>query len=268
MSDLRREMLETMSLMLSPARKILGMTAGGLSSLSGIPEGIILDVEEGISPLKPEHYLALSAAIGSTGAKCSGSINAAITRLMTPEGEAFEASGDGFTLVRKWLEADYSTPADDDSVEEHARILSDSELEAAAKSYRIIAGLSAVEDENFPALVSRLQPWLKACGGRICVPAGVVDELRDTLDDTEDDDEEIIVSDALSRIERFQKEGLIDLAGSYEGGRTAAEILGMNKDSRRTILVTQDPDEASSMPRGNARAARITDTGDLELWEA
>lgn len=258
----RREMLATMSRMLAPARKIMGITRAELARLSGIPENVISDAEEGISPLKPEHYLALSAALGISGTKQGGSINDAVTRLTTPEGETFPDSEDDFALARKWLDAGVCC----DDTDTHGRLLSDTELEAIAKGCRIIAGLSAVEDENFPALVSRLQPWLKAHGGMICVPSGIVDELRNTLDDTEDDDEEILVSDALSRIERFQKDGLIDVFGSYDDGSTVAEIIGMRHDGRNTMLITQDYDEASSMTRDNVRAARITDTGDLELW--
>ena len=266
-ADTRSELLDTMSRMLMPARKILGMTRTELSRLSGIPENIISDAEEGISPLSPEHYLALSAAIGVAGARLGGAVNDAVTRLMTPEGEAFTADDDGFTLARKWLEADDSDEADSDGWN-RGRILTDSELEAVAKGCRILAGLSAVEDENFPSLVSRLQPWLKAYGGRICVPSGVVDGLHEIADETEDEDEEILASDALSRIERFQRDGLVDLVGSYEEGSTVAEIIGMRHEGRNIILITQDPDEASAMTGGNVRSARITDTGDLELWGA
>ena len=265
-ANIREEMLDTMSLMLAPARKILGMTRGQLSRLSGIPEGAISDAEDGISPLKPEHYLALSAALGTSGAGQGSVIHNAITRLMTPEGRTSPDSDDGFAMARKWLEAADDEDTGGDVAGTDVRLLSDSELEAVAKGCRIIAGMSAVEDENFPALVSRLQPWLKSCGGMVCVPSGIVDGLRDTLDDTEDDDEEILVSDTLDRIERFQREGLVDVFGSYDEGSTVAEIIGARHDGRGIILITQDADEASSMAGGNVRAARITDTGDLELW--
>ena len=89
MSATRREMLATLSRMLMPARKILGISRKELAKISGLPENIIASAEEGTSTFKEEHYLAIAAVLDSEACKEDRDFYSAVIRLMATEDSSF-----------------------------------------------------------------------------------------------------------------------------------------------------------------------------------
>lgn len=267
MNSTRREMLATLSRMLMPARKILGISRAELAKLSGLPENIIASAEDGTAPFREEHYLAIAAVLDSESFTAGGNLCNAVARLMAPEESQPGAydDDDEFVLVRRWLDASY----DDDSESCEGRVLTDRELEILAGECRIFADSTAISDENFPALMSRLAPFLKESGRRVIIPHSAVKELNEYPDD--ENDEGLSASDILTRIERFRREGLIEIRGNDDDGATSetlADVFRMYEGEYDFMLITQDPGLAGEFSGNDSvKSARINDKGDLVIWD-
>ena len=267
MNETRREMLASLSHMLIPARKILGISRSELAKLSGLPENVIASAENGTSPFKEEHYIAVAAVLDNELCKEDRTLYSAVIRLMATEEASRDYGGydedDDFVLVRRWLDA--SCDDDDESDSSGGRVLTDKELEILAGECRIFADSTAISDENFPALMSRLAPFLKESGRKVIIPYSAVNELSESPDD---DDES---AEGLSRIERFRREGLIEIRGSDNDGATSetlADVFRMYEGGYNFMLITQDSGLAGEFSGNDSvRSARINDKGDLVIWD-
>ena len=149
--------------------------------------------------------------------------------------------------------------------------LPDSELEDIAANSKIIADATAIGDENFPAMITRLEPLLRQADAVIIVPQKAIDELQERISQTDNDDEKLNLSDALKYVARKGNEGLIRIR-SYDFDGDSTDVIGgvFDKHSNEYdfMLITQDALVFRNIVSGreNVRASRINDKGDLILW--
>ena len=149
--------------------------------------------------------------------------------------------------------------------------LPDSELEDIAANCKIIADASAIRDENFPAMVTRLEPLLRQADAIIIVPQKAVDELQERISTTRDENEKLNISDALKYIARKGNEGLIKIRSyEFEGDSTdvIGEVFDRYSGEYDFMLITQDALVFRNIVSGReyVNAAHINDKGDLILW--
>ena len=274
---MRKEMLKTFSGMLKPARMVMNISREELAELSGLDEGLIADVEEGRQTFSKEHYLAIASVFDQAGMSEEGNLYLALVRLLAPENPT--TATEDFTLVRRWFGtfSEENMPEDDDDDDDDTQDeqdevrLTDAELEELAGSCKIFADTSAISDENFPALVSRLEPLLRDADAVIFVPEAAIEELREEIDDCGDDDMSLNLSDALKYVERRAGDGLIKIRTYDIPGDTEDVLEGVfakYADEYKFMLLTQDGDVAEELMEGNEalRAAHIDDKGDLIEW--
>lgn len=269
----RKNMLGTFSAMLKPARMIMNVSREDFAELSGLDAELIADVEEGRRPFTEAHYLAAASVFDNEKHKNAENIYRALVRILTPEDfpENFGGTED-FVLVRRWFGTfSEDDPSDTDDCEDSGIRLSDSELEDIAAECRIFADASAVKDENFPALVSRLEPLLRQSDSVIFFPQTVLDELHEDIDDSDDDDEKLNISDALKYVDRKAHEGLFRIQDyGFDGDivDVLSQVFANYEGEYNFMLITQDEIIAEDITDDteNVRAAHIDDKGDLILW--
>ncbi|MBQ7217658.1 MAG: hypothetical protein IJS39_16955 [Synergistaceae bacterium] len=271
---MRKNMLGTFSAMLRPARMIMNVSREEFAELSGLDPELIADVEEGRRVFTEAHYLAAASVFDNEKYKGADNIYRALVRILTPE-EGSEDSGStgDFVLVRRW----FGTFSGDDEAlcededEDSGYRLTDSELEDMAAGWKIFADTSAIGDENFPALVTRLEPLLRQADAVISVPQTALDELTEEIGSEDDDDEKLNLSDALKYVERKASEGLIRIR-DYDLDGDSVEVINQvfekNGHEYFFALITQDEDAAEFITKGssNVKAVHIDDKGDLILW--
>ena len=270
---LREKMLGTFGTMLRPARMIINFSREKLAEFSGLPLDVIAGAEDGIHRLHEPHYLALAAVFDSTKYTEDASIYKALVRILTPENEFSYDSGEGdFILVKRW----FATFSMNDDEEEYGHdeydddMTAESNLEDIASGYRIFADTSAVEDENFPAFVERIEPLLRQNDSVISIPSAVLEELRGDIDMNDDD----ILQSSLDCVTRKISEGLIKLRTCPALNADdideifAGMFTDMGSDSN-IMLITQDEERAEYFTSGNPNvtASRLTDGGGLSVWE-
>lgn len=306
----RKNMIDTFSAMLKPARMIMNISREELSALSGLDETLIEEVETGRLRLQKSHYLALASVFDNAKYQEEENIYRALVRILTPDNEA-DSDGEAgdFVLVRRWFDTfsgdsendggfeeyeelvqvpelagvndiyddeysdeDFDDEADEDTDEAlPGEILSDSELEDLAENCKIFADSSAVSDENFPALITRLEPLLRQADSVIIVPQKAIDELQEHISRSASEDEKLNLSDALKYIARKGNEGLIRIR-SYDFDGDSDDVIGevfdKHGDEYEFMLITQLGDVYLNVVSGreNVRAAHINDKGDLILW--
>ena len=309
----RKNMLETFSAMLKPARMIMNISREELADLSGLDESLIENVETGRMILQKSHYLALASVFDNVKYQEEENIYRALVRILTPERDD-ESSGEheSFVLVRRWFEtfneelviipglnddvmfeagedfrfgkeddedydsdAEYEDADDDEDIEVlPGEKLTDSELEDLAANSKIIADTSAIGNENFPALVTRLEPLLRQADSVIIVPHRAIDELQESIAAADSEDEKLNLSDALKYVERKANEGLIKIRSyDFECADDSADDvisdvfdkLGKEYDF---MFITQDARVYLDLVSGreNVKAAHVDDKGDLILW--
>ena len=310
-SILRSSMLETFSAMLRPARRIMNISQQELAALSGLDESLIEAVEDSRMTLQRPQYLALAAVFDSVKYKEGEEIYRALLRILTPDASArYSGEYQDFVLVRRWLETfcgidgsidsdevskeipelvraddlpDYASDSGgeentdcdsdyEDSTEElPGERLPDSELEDIAANCKIIADASAIGDENFPALITRFEPLLRQADAIIIVPQKAIDELREKINTSMNEDEKLNLSDALKYVARKGNEGLLRIR-SYDLDGSSTDVIDgvFDKYSKEYdfMLITQDCSVFRNIVSGreNVSAARINDKGDLILW--
>ena len=251
----REKMLSNFSSMIKPARLITNLSRKELAEKSGLPLEIIAGVEDGIHRFHEAHYLALAAVFDDVASTEDSSIYRAVLRILTPEDEALRMNDDGgFILVKRWF----------DTFRQNDNSTDDDFLSDLAGNYEIYADASAVEDENFPALVTRLEPFLRQNGTKIFIPSAAVDELEEDIEISGDSEENIDLDEALHYVKTKNEEGLISIRECPGDFGDAEEIL----QPERTAVITQDSDLAENLASKYPKiiAAHISDTGDLILW--
>lgn len=283
--ELREKMTDTFSTMIHPARMIVNMSKEDLAELSGLSESLISEVEKGEQTFESSHYLALASVFDNTKNTEEENIYRALVRILTPE-DVFETGDEAedFTLVRRWFKTfngeavnfyddnhDSINYDDSDDSQEFTDKLSDTELKELAEKYKIYADTSAIEDENFPALVSRLEPSLRNADSTIYVTEASLDELSDAVKNGNNREEMFNLSQSLDFVERHCEDGLIKLDRSQTCDKEDPyEIMSeiFENKKHKFMLITQDEELAEALTKDNEHvaAAYIDDKGDLILW--
>lgn len=281
----REKMLSNFSSMIKPARLISNLSQRELADKSGLSIELIAGVENGIHRFHEEHYIALAAVFDNMKYSAEDNIYKAVLRILTPEDEIFdfERSDDrDFILVRRWFDSFIDSENENESEIANENIINinhdntcDSLLEDLAENYNIYVDTSAAEDENFPALVSRLEPLLRQSENQLSVPSTVIKELREDIETCEGADERLNIADAFNFLETKEAEGLIkicDCSQVYESFQDTEEVLSnmiaKEADNNKIAVITQDPGLAKILMSYNENiiAAQINDTGDLFFW--
>ena len=279
-ADFRGKLLENLCVMLRPARIMTDIDKEKLAILSGIPEELIADVEEGREKFTEAHYLPLLAVFSNMKFTADEKIYQALIKILLPSGVLPENIFDDFGLVRLWLgtyeedncddEPDASYSGDEESLYDEDSMSGSLDPENIVGEYKLIADESAVADENFPALVTRLEPLMRKSGVSLAIPESVTDRLREEIE-TGNSDERLSLSSSLNYLRRKQEEKLIEILPSHNDyDDEENELLNLIEDSKDTryLLVTQEYGRAVAVfGVGNTISARIDDNGDLIPWE-
>lgn len=257
----REKMLANFSSMIKPARLITNLSRQELAEKSGLPLELIAGVEHGIHRFHEAHYLPLAAVFDSIADTEDCSMYRAVLRVLTPEDESLRMNDDGgFILVKRWFDTFMQS---DDSTD-------DDFLSDLAGNYEIYADTSAVEDENFPALVIRLEPLLRQNNTKIFVPSAAVDELEEDIEISGNAEENIDLNAALHYVRTKNEEGLIDIFECPEDFDDTEEIFTaiLAGQPERIAIITQDSALAENLASKYPKVivAHISDTGDLILW--
>ena len=262
----REKMLSNFSSMIKPARLITNLSQEELAERSGLSIELITSVENGMHRFHDEHYLALAAVFDNMKYTEDSSIYKAVLRILTPEDEIFAANDDNdFILVKRW----FDTFSEDNKNSEMA---CDSFLENLAEDYSIYVDTSAAEDENFPALVSRLEPFLRQSENQILVPSTVINELKEDIENSEEAEEKLSLTEAFDFIDTKEGEGLIKIRDCPQIFGDTEEVLPamITKEAEynQVAVITQDSGLARILMsyHENIISAHINDTGDLILW--
>ena len=178
-ADFRGKLLENLCVMLRPARIMTDIDKEKLAILSGIPEELIADVEEGREKFTEAHYLPLLAVFSNMKFTADEKIYQALIKILLPSGVLPENIFDDFGLVRLWLgtyeedncddEPDASYSGDEESLYDEDSMSGSLDPENIVGEYKLIADESAVADENFPALVTRLEPLMRKSGVSLAI---------------------------------------------------------------------------------------------------
>ena len=280
-ADLRRQLLGNLCAMLRPIRIMLDLDRERLAILSGLPEELITDVEEGRVKFTEAHYLPLSAVFSNAKFTAEEKIYQALIKILLPFTYLPENIFDDFGLVRLWLdtyeedncedEPDDSFGGDDDSFYDEDGMTDRLDPEKIVGEYKLIADESAVADENFPTLVTRLEPLIRKSGVSLAITESVSAKLREKIE-TGDSDERLSLSSSLNYLRRKQEERLIEILPSSTGDYddSESELLNIIEASKGTryLLITQEYERAAAVfGVGNTISARIDDNGDLISWE-
>ena len=263
----REKMLSNFSTMIKPARLITNLSQEKLAEMSGLSIELIIGVENGMHRFHEEHYLALAAVFDNMKYTEDSSIYKAMLRILTPEGEIFEISDDNdFILVKRW----FDTFSEDNNINNERTC--DSFLEDLAEDYSIYVETSAAEDENFPALLSRLEPFLCQSEKKILVPSTVINELKEDIENSEEAEEKLNLTEALEFLDIKKNEGLIKIRDCPQIFEDTEEVLhsmiANESEYNKIAVITQDPGVAQILMsyHENIISAHINDTGDLILW--
>ncbi|MBR1486679.1 MAG: hypothetical protein IJ859_06975 [Synergistaceae bacterium] len=265
----REKMLANFSNMIKSARIITGLSHEELAKKSGLSAEFIIGVEEGLHRFHEAHYLALAAVFDNVKYSEDSNIYKALLRILTPEDEIFKTGCENdFVLVRRWFETfNEDFEAEDES-------FNDNFLEDLAVNYDIYADSSAIEDENFPALVSRLEPLLIQNASKIFVPSVSVRELEEDIELSKYAEEKLNLREVLEYIKAKNEEGLISILESPEDfddtEEMLAETLIHSPEYEKIAIITQDFELAENLTseHQNVTALHISDTGDLILWRS
>ena len=306
---IREELLNTFRKMLRPVRIMMGLERGELAVLSGLDEEFIESVEEGKEELTETQYIALAAVLGYLKPFQNEAVYEAMKRILLPENfDMDNGTGEDFEFLQGWFatfqeahterimldnrednesrevmrRGNYKIPDDEleDDLEEidEAEHFSDDELKSLTEeNCEIIADDSAIADESFPALMTRLDPFLKISGSVLNVPEAAINNLQRELDSNSDERESPIsmeeafnLSEAISYIHRKHKEGLVEILPSMSN-EVEIELSDRFEDykEKNFMLITQEPSYAEILTANydNVKASRIDDNGDLVKWE-
>ena len=272
---LREAMLETFGRMLKPARMILNLSDEVFSLLSGIPENIISEIEAGERSFTPTNYIAAASVLDNAGCSSDRNLYEAVVKILTPE-QAYDVEAGDFILVRRWFKSfmteEHNIAYDDTP----PTILTDSEFERIAMKYKIFADTSAVEDESFPKLMGKLEPFLKKYNAALIVPKSVINDLNDDYVASGDEEEELSTKRAMDYVKHCELEGIITVRGNEIGTDTYEElsvIFDKLQEGYRFTLITQEIETAKAVSdENNGRISpvivlRFDDDGNLMIWE-
>ena len=266
----REKMLSAFTTMIKPARIIANFSQEELAEKSGLSLELVSGVENGMHRFHESHYLALAAVFDNTKYTEDSSIYRAVLRILTPEDEIIRVGNDDdFVLIRRWFETFSGGNESDDGR------VADNLVEDIVKNYDIYVDTSAVEDENFPAFVSRLEPLLRAADAEIFVPSTIIDELSDDIETSEDEKEKLNLTEALEYVRVKSNEGLIHIQESYGGFDDfddtedfLASTIADASNGDKILVITQEFELSQDLTSGhqNVIAAYINDKGDIIMW--
>ena len=274
-SLLRKAMIETFGKMLKPARIIMNLSEKELSRLSGIPESVIAEIESGERSFTPTNYIAAASVLDNAGYSSDRNIYEAIVKILTPD-SAYEVETGDFILVRRWFRTFTAGEADIQYDDTPSTILTDTEIDRIAMKYKIFADTSSVEDESFPKLVDRLEPFLRKYDAALIIPKSVINDLNDDYVASGDEEEELSTKEAMDYVRHCEAEGIITVRGN-EAGTDAYEELSVIFDKLqegyRFALITQDIETAKAVSdSNNDRQSRVIvlrfdEGGNLMIWK-
>lgn len=271
----RNAMLDNFGKMLRPARMIINMQRSELAKMSGLSEELINEIETGERPLEQEHYLAIASVFDNAGYHEDRNIYEALVRILIPE-NSFDEYAKDFILIRKWFEtlnAVEKMYQDDNAL---GTTWENTDFAKITSQYKIFADTSAVEDENFSALMNKLEPFLKENNAAIIIPQTVINDLNDDYVAAEDEEDELSIKEIIEYIDDYKTDGLIVIRGNDSGANTyeaLSEVFDNLKDEYRFMLVTQDIEQAKFVNDNNSSrknpviVAYIDDDAELSIWD-
>lgn len=278
-AELREQLLGNLCAMIRPLRIMTEIDRERLAILSGVPEDLIADVEEGRAKFTEAHYLPLSAVFSNAKFTADEKIYRAMVKILLPSEALSDEVFDDFGIIRLWL-GTYGEEEDggpEDSFSECGDEIYDDEsmsdgLDPAKiiGDYKLIADETALSDENFPALFTRLETLMTESDSPLAVPESAIEKLREETE-TSDSSERLRLSSSLKFLRRKQEENRIEIlpsSGDYDDAES--ELLNLIEDSKdiKYLLITQEYRRAAiTFGFGNTISAHIDSSGDLIPWE-
>ena len=278
--ELRNEFIDNFSSMMRPVRIMLDMDRSKLAQLSGLPEELITNIEEGHEKLSENNFLSLAAVFSNMKFSVDEKIYRAMIKILTSQIEIQEKAFDDFELLKIWLEtynesddketASADEEKDNEFIDDDDEVFGGIDLEQTIGEYSLIADETAAADENFPALLTRLEPLMKKAEVMLVIPDTILEKIRYEIQNG-DADERYNLSSALNYLRRKQEEKLIKIIPSSISDCEDVEnsLLDIMEDGTKYLLITQDYVRSENMTLNaeNIISAHIDDNGDLILWE-
>ena len=271
---LRNSMLETFGKMLKPARIIMNLSEEELSKLSGIPENVIAEIESGERSFTSTNYIAAASVLDNAGYSSDRNIYEAVVKILTPD-SAYEVETGDFILVRRWLRTFTAGEAEIQYDDTPSTILTDTEIDRIVMKYKIFADTSSVEDESFPKLVDRLEPFLRKYDAALIIPKSVINDLNDDYVASGDEEEELSAKETMDYVKHCEAESIITVRGNDAGTDTYEElsaIFDKVQGGYRFALITQDIETAKAVSDSNngrqspVIVLRFDEGGNLMIW--
>lgn len=278
-AELREQLLGNLCAMIRPLRIMTEIDRERLAILSGVPEDLIVDVEEGRAKFTEAHYLPLSAVFSNAKFTADEKIYRAMVKILLPSEALSDEVFDDFGIIRLWLstyeEGEDGGPEDffgecGDEIYDDESMSDGLDPEKIIGDYKLIADETALSDENFPALFTRLETLMTESDSPLAVPESALEKLREGTE-TGDSSERLRLSSSLKFMKRKQEENLIEIlpsSGDYDDAES--ELLNLIEGSKDTkyLLITQEYRRAAiTFGFGNTISAHIGNNGDLILWE-
>ena len=152
--------------------------------------------------------------------------------------------------------------------------LSDEELEilTSDQDCAVCADVTALKDENFPALIHRLNTGLLQSGKKIVVSELALSEMADEIQNCSSTPKKLALEHALKYVNRLYESGLIEIAGHID--MYNSEPLASVKDiidylhGGKAVFITQDIERAkfAAAEYEDINTYHVNDRGDLVFW--
>ena len=174
-------------------------------------------------------------------------------KILTPD-SAYEVETGDFILVRRWLRTFTAGEAEIQYDDTPSTILTDTEIDRIVMKYKIFADTSSVEDESFPKLVDRLEPFLRKYDAALIIPKSVINDLNDDYVASGDEEEELSAKETMDYVKHCEAESIITVRGNDAGTDTYEElsaIFDKVQGGYRFALITQDIETAKAVSDSN-----------------
>ena len=221
-AKIRACMIRSFSQVLKPVRKVMDLSIKTISEQSGIPEDVLMNIENGKEQLSESNYVALAAVFDNFMSQRVLIENKILQKILETDyadptipahyAEHFKKI-EGKPLLYKWFAA-FKEPL----FQLHKapnEIFTDEDLKLLVENYKIFIDETVLEDEDFPLFMARIAPFLKnasdVTGSNVYVriTKDVITKLKETAQTSSDD------LDALKRateaIMKYKSESLLDI---------------------------------------------------------
>ncbi|MBQ7197329.1 MAG: helix-turn-helix transcriptional regulator [Synergistaceae bacterium] len=261
---IRACMVRSFAQVLKPARKVMDLSITTISEQSGIPEDVLMNIENGRTQLTDTNYIALAAVFDVFMTKKSPADKKILQKILEPDYddptipahyvEHFKKIEEPF--LYKWFATFEELLVRLEKAPKE--FFTDEDLKTLAENYKIFIDETVLDNENFALFMARITPFLKnasdVTGSNVYVriTKDVIARIKERAQTSSEDLESL--KRATEAIMKYKSEGLLEI---FDAENVEA-VFDAYREKFQFILITDNRDLAVEINSSQEEQPRIS----------